>query len=181
MVMGKVEFQFNHDKATQAILWLVQRNNGSLNKLQLVKMLFLADREHLAKYGRPIVGGNYFTMKYGPVSSELLNYIDESATSDLAFKVADNFEVVGKKPAGQDWLSQSDLDVLDEVYRKYGHLDRFNLSEITHGLEAYKKNEPPEGSRRPLPYEDFFLDFDDEAKKMLELIVDEQEAWADFH
>ncbi len=179
--MTKVEFQFNHEKATQAILWLVQRNNGTIDKLQLVKMVFLADREHLAKYGRPIIGGNYYTMKYGPVSSELKDYLDAPETSDSAFRVDDDFKVVAKKSAGQDWLSQSDLDVLDEVYRKYGHLDQWKLSEITHSFKAYRNNEPPEGSRRPLAYEDFFLDFDDEAKKMLQLIADEQEAWADFH
>lgn len=179
--MGKVEFQFNREKATQAILWLVHRNNGILNKLQLMKMVFLADREHLAKYGRPIVGGSYFTMKYGPVSSELLNYLDESLTNDLAFKVEDSYEVVAIKSTGQDWLSQSDLDVLDDIYKKFGHLDQWKLSEITHDFKAYKKNEPPEGGRCPLPYEDFFLDFDDEARKMLELINEEQEAWADFH
>src|SRR3972149_5673575 len=105
--MGKVEFQFNREKATQAILWLVQRNNGALDKLQLVKMVLLADREHLARYGRPIIGGNYYTMKYGPVSSELKDYLDSPETSDSAFRVDDDFKVVGKKPAGQDWLSQS--------------------------------------------------------------------------
>jgi uncharacterized phage-associated protein len=179
--MGKIEFQFNCEKAIQAVLWLVQRNNGAMDKLQLVKMIFLADREHLAKYGRPIVGGNYFAMKYGPVSSELLDCLDAAETVGSAFKVDNGHKVIAKKAVGQDWLSQSDLDILDSIYQTYGHLDQWKLSDITHDFIAYKKNAPPENSRSPLPYEDFFLDYDEETKKMLQLIADEQEAWAEIN
>jgi uncharacterized phage-associated protein len=178
--MGNIKFTFNSDKASQAILWLIQRNNGSMDKLKLVKLLFLADREHLAKYGRPIIGGTYYTMDYGPVSSELLNYLEVAEGGTLPFRVEDQFKLVVNQPCDEEWLSQSDLDVLDGIYKGYGHIDRFLLSNITHQLKVYKKNEPAKGGRNYLSYEDFFLDLDDKAQKMLALIREEQEAWADF-
>ncbi len=178
--MSNIKFTFNSDKASQAILWLIQRNNGSMEKLKLVKLLFLADREHLAKYGRPIIGGTYYAMDYGPVSSELLSCLNEAESGTLPFRIENQFKLVANKTCDEEWLSQSDLDVLDGIYKRYGHIDRFRLSEITHELKAYKKNEPTEGGRRLLPYEDFFLDLDDKARKMLALICEEQEAWVDF-
>ncbi|MBN1796711.1 MAG: SocA family protein [Sedimentisphaerales bacterium] len=178
--MGQVTFQFDREKATQAIVWLIKRNNGSMDKLQLVKLLFLADREHLSKYGRPIVGGSYYAMDYGPVSSQLLDYLNEPINKESAFIVDKNHTIIAQNTSGQEWLSQSDLDVLDEIYKSYGHVDKWKLRDITHTFAAYKKNEPSEGGRQPLPYEDFFLDMDVDAQKMLELILHEQEAWVEF-
>lgn len=47
-----------------------------LSKGEIVKALFLADDQHLEKYGRPITFDNYVAMKNGPVgdiASDLLN------------------------------------------------------------------------------------------------------------
>jgi uncharacterized phage-associated protein len=178
--MRNIKFTFNSDKASAAILWLIQRNNGSMDKLKLVKLFFWADRAHLAEYGRPIIGGTYYAMDYGPVSSELLDYLNEAKCNTLPFRIEGQCKLIANKPCDEEWLSQSDLDVLDDIYKNYGHIDPFRLSEITHELKAYKKNEPTKGGRRCLSYEDFFLDLDDKAQKMLALIHEEQEAWADF-
>jgi len=179
--MRQVTFQFDREKAIQAISWLVHRNNGEMDKLTLVKLLFWADREHLAMYGRPIVGGSYYTMDHGPVSSQLLDYLNEPPSNKSIFTIDEKHRVITRCPSGQEWLSQSDLDVLDEIYSRYGHLDPFKLRDLTHDLELYKKNKPSKGGRNPLPYEDFFLDMDVDAQKMLELILHEQEAWAEFN
>jgi uncharacterized phage-associated protein len=177
-----IKFQFDRRKAIQAVLWLLKRNNGSMDKLKLVKLFFLADREHLPRYGRPIIGGNYYAMDYGPVSSELLNLLDKEdpEISALPFNVSVSHQVSTDGCPDERWLSKSDLDVLDDIYERYGHMDPFQISDLTHKLEAYRKNEPPKGGRKELPYEDFFLDLDEKAQEMLRIILDEQEAWADF-
>jgi uncharacterized phage-associated protein len=175
-----IKFQYDAEKAKQAVLWMLYKNNGSMDKLQLVKLFFLADREHLAKYGRPIIGGTYYTMKYGPVCSELKDAIDRFLDGSLVLDA--KHRLVANEKTTTDWLSESDLEVLDDIYKNYGHTDPFRLSDITHNLEVYKKHWPPkEGQRELIPYEDFFADLDDTAKKMLEIIHDEQDAWADFN
>ena len=175
-----IKFQYDSEKAKQAVIWLLRRNNGSMDKLTLVKLFFFADREHLAKYGRPIIGGTYYTMQKGPVCSELLTALDNSLNGSLT--LCPNHELIAKEISSTDWLAESDLEVLENIYKNYGHIDKFRLSDITHNLAVYKKHWPPkEGRRELIPYEDFFADLTDErAKSMLEIIYDEQDAWADF-
>jgi len=179
-----IKFPYDQKKATQAILWLLHKNNGFMDKLQLVKLFYYIDREHLARYGRPIIGGSYYAMQFGPVCSELLDFLDSTATvnTSLLFMLLDKqvIEKQGHQIADEDWLSESDLEVLEDIYKNYGHIDKFKLSDMTHELKAYKKNTPPENGRKLIPYEDFFEDLDNNARKILEIIYDEQEAWADF-
>jgi uncharacterized phage-associated protein len=180
-----IKFSFDPNKAIQAVLWLLYRNNQAMDKLQLIKLFFYADHKHLIEYGRPIAGGEYYVMTHGPVCSELLNILDsiqQSGVSNLPLKARGAYDIVATTPPDTQLLSESDLNVLDEIYRRYGHMDKWKLRDMTHELTSCKKNEPREGEKRhALPYEDFFEDCpDEESKKMLRVILDEQQAWADF-
>ena len=86
----KIRFKYDADKAGQAILWLLHRHGGSMDKLKLIKLFFYADRLHLLRYGRPIVGGHYFAMNFGPVSSELKDIVDSTEQNEqLPFRIAE--------------------------------------------------------------------------------------------
>lgn len=171
----KILFQYDADKAREAVLRLLHRHGGSMDKLKLIKLLFYADRAHLVRYGRPIVGGHYFAMNLGPVSSELKDNIDSTEKDDqLPFKIIGSYNLVAKEPSDENWLSESDLEVLDEIYAEYNHIDSVKLGLMSHNLKAWKNNKPLQGGRKPIPYEDFFEDNED--KTMLEVIMDNQEA-----
>ena len=169
-----ISFPYNPNKATQAILWLLHRHGGSMDKLKLIKLFFYADREHLARYGRPIVGGHYWAMDLGPVSEQLKNHVDSALPeAGLPFELRGRYEFLAKEPPNEDELSESDMEVLDMTYAQYGHIDSIRLSKMTHGLEVYKKNKPEQGGRKPISYDDFFLDLHDAG--MLEIIREDQE------
>ncbi len=181
----QIRFPFESNKAIQAVLWLLHRNNGSMDKLQLVKLLFYADHKHLIEYGRPILGGEYFVLTHGPVCSELLDMLDgiqQSGVSNLPLKARGQYDIIATESPDRQLLSESDLNALDEIYREYGHIDKWKLRDMTHEMLSCKKNELQGGEKRhALPYEDFFEDCpDDESKRMLQVILDEQEAWADL-
>ncbi len=181
----KIQFAFQPKKAIHAMLWFLYRNNQSMDKFQLVKLFFLADKKHLVEYGRPIAGGKYLVMAHGPVCSELLdmlNTIELVNAPPLPFSKRGAYDIIAAEPPDTQFLSESDLNVLDEVYHQYGHIDKWKLRNIVHELASCKKNEPVEGEKRhPLPYEDFFEDYpNSQAQRMLRIILDEQEAWADF-
>lgn len=170
-----IQFQYDVNKARQAVLWLLHKHGGAMDKLKLIKLIFFADRAHLVRYGRPIVGGQYYAMDLGPVSSELKDDVDKATlTNELPFKTQGDYNLVAKGPADEDWLSESDLETLDEVYAKYGRIDSIKLGLMTHELKVWKNNEPPQGGCKPIPYEDFFEDNED--KTILEIIMDDQEA-----
>lgn len=179
---AKIMFEFDPDKAKQAVLWMLYRNNGSMNKLKLVKLMFFADREHLAKYGRPIIGGKYYNMKLGPVSSDLLDMLNkvQANAEKSPFEFRHFYEIVSKESPDGDYLSESDKIILDQIYESYKYTNEFTLSKITHRLKAFTKNAPSKDGRKFLPYEDIFEDLDEQSRKMLEMIIDEQKAWGDF-
>ena len=174
-----ISFPYNRDKAIQAVLWLLYRHGGTLNKLKLVKLLFLADKEHLIRYGRPIVGGQYYAMPHGPASSQLLDHINEAAhKGSCPFVLEDNL-VLSQTPADKDELSESDIKILDTINQQYGKVHWWTLRNLTHLLAEYIKNwrRKQEGSKRhPIPYEDLFNHKRDKA--ILDVIHDDKEAWA---
>ncbi len=171
-----ITFRFNHTKAYQAALWFLYRHGGALDKLMVIKLIFFADRWHLAKYGRPIVGGRYCAMQWGPVCSELLDDMKKIEGGKDAPISVRGVEVTARASLNEEVLSESDIEALKATEEEYGAYNTFGLSNITHSLKAWRKNYPGHNKKtsRTLPYEDFFLDLDDDA--MLEIIREDQEA-----
>src|SRR5680860_294981 len=59
-----LRFQVSYEKATQALNFMATKDGGRISKLKAIKLIFLADRYHLRKYGRPVVGDQYFAMEH---------------------------------------------------------------------------------------------------------------------
>lgn len=170
----KISFPYDEDRAAHASRWLLKRHGGEMDRLKLVKLIFLADRMHLARYGRPIVGGRYVAMEHGPVASEFLTLIKTNQVSGVA--CLGSYKQVALADADEEMLSESDLEVLGEVNDAFGAYDTFRLRDYTHTFRAWIKNYKGGNSSFPLAYEDFFDDLPAEAKQMLDLIEDAQEA-----
>jgi uncharacterized phage-associated protein len=168
-----ISFTYDADRARNAVLWLLKRH-GRIDRLKLIKLVFLADRMHLKKYGRPIVGGRYCAMKHGPVSSELLAAVQQGALEGA--RTVDDVRVEGSADPDEDYLAQSDLEVLQQIDDDFGKLDTWLLRDHTHLFELWKNNFPGGNSSSTIPYEDFFLDADEGEKALLELIRDHSEA-----
>lgn len=176
-----VYFPYNPDKATQAILFLLKAHDGKIDKLKLVKELYLADKQHLLRYGRPIVGGEYFAMPHGPVSSPLLKHLNQATTGLYPFCLEGKTVKSDISEFETDELSQSDIEVLEFIDRRYGHLHSWGLRNLTHLLWEYSFNwsKRKEGSRRhPISYEDLFKHVKD--KSMLDIIREDQEVRSIF-
>lgn len=63
-----ITFPFNSRKASEAVCWLVNEHPG-VDLYTIVKALYFADKEHLQRYGRPVVGDRYHAMEHGMVPS----------------------------------------------------------------------------------------------------------------
>ena len=173
--MKPISFCYNPQKATQAILWLLHKHGGGMDKLKLVKLIYYADREHLALYGRPIIGGTYVAMQNGPVSSELLIHLNKAAKeAGLSFSLQ-GYQILAKGAVDEDELSESDIEVLEHINSEYGRYDTFTLRDLTHQLKAWRAcyPDPTVNTSHPLPYEKFFLDLEDD--EILDLIREHQE------
>jgi uncharacterized phage-associated protein len=65
--------RFNEKKATQAAAYLLKRRGGTMSYMKLIKLLYLADRKALVRWGRPITTDRYLSMERGPALSHVLD------------------------------------------------------------------------------------------------------------
>lgn len=190
-LMSHLSFQFAFPKLTATIAYFAMRGVPLLDQLKTVKLLYFADKEHLFKYGRPIIGDTYFCMQHGPVASFSKNVIDDTLNGDSAEGDSELLRYVDVVPPGAhryatfktkaepdlSQLSQSEVEVLDDVIQRYGPKSGWALRELTHRDECWKQlygNRPSGQNRVPLPYEEFFMGADSEAQETLALAQEEQ-------
>ena len=132
---------FNLEKSLQTVLYVANRlKRKDFHKI--FKIIYFADREHLSKYGRPITGDTYIAMKDGPVPSKIDDIFkavrgDSFFASDATeyaklFSVHDWWFIKPNKAADLDYLSQSDIEELDDSLAKYGSLSWDEVRERSH-------------------------------------------------
>lgn len=149
--------KFNEIKTTQAAAYFLIKNKGSERYLKIIKLLYLADRSAINQIGLPITGDRYVSMPRGPVTSQTLDLINYSPDPSKASYWHDyisaprNYCIMLNNNPGVGQLSQAEMDVLDEVYDKFGTMNVWALVEYTHHLPEYKD---PEGSSIPIQIED---------------------------
>jgi len=169
-----LRFQVSYEKATQALNFMATKDGGRISKLKAIKLIFLADRYHLRKYGRPVVGDQYFAMEHGPVPSVTKDLADKSRyLSDREKEYAERFietdddkrlTLSSVEDVDQDVFSDSDIEALNFVWKGYGSLEQWALKNITHAYPEWQVHQAELGAegcqRTEMEYADFFRDPD---------------------
>jgi uncharacterized phage-associated protein len=134
-----MRFWFNEKKAAQAAAYLLKSKGGSLDKLILLKTLYMADRRTLLEHGQPITGDRMVAMDHGPVLSVVLNLMNRTpgpgsvwaklieppdSEDDVRLRADANIET--------DELSRFELRVLGEELAKYGDMEPYDLADLLH-------------------------------------------------
>ncbi|WP_176722322.1 Panacea domain-containing protein [Candidatus Thiosymbion oneisti] len=149
---------FNERKAAQMAAYLLHKRGGTMSHLKLMKLLYLADREAMDRYGAPISGDLLVAMPHGPALSNTLNHMDgdvESSPGGWTDWISDqaDYELMLRNPVSVedlDELSEAELDVLDAVWEQFGSMGRWALRDYTH--THCPEWEDPRGSSNPIPY-----------------------------
>lgn len=139
-------------KITEVIVYLLQIASKPLDKYHIVKLLFLADKVHLAKYARTITQDCFVAMKYGPVGSRTKDLLDANKNipeKDIKFFnsliTRSEKDVYSLSSELTDYpfksLSISDKKVLGIVYDKFHDLSFETLKQLTHQYPEWKKHE----------------------------------------
>jgi len=121
-------------KAIEAIVYLAGRIN-SPTKMKIFKILYLADKLHMSRYGRFIIGDNYVAMQHGPVPSKtyaIVKQVENGSYSD-AFAVPTTRQITPLRPPNLRDLSESDIECFEETLREHGRKTAKQLRDITHG------------------------------------------------
>jgi uncharacterized phage-associated protein len=173
---------FNYKKAVQALNFFALAEGGNINKMKALKLVWLSDRLHLRRYSRAITGDVYFALKNGPVASTTRNLLEdweldncnhvwglEALERDYRNAFIEENEnrylfnstnIISEKV-----FSKTDLEVLHEVYEKYGELNHFELSDLSHEFPEWKPYqtalERGEMTRAEINPMDFFKNYND--------------------
>ena len=164
--------EFDYKKATQAINYLAKKEGGQIDKLKLIKLIYLADRYHLRRNGRPMVNDAYFAMRLGPVGSSVKDIAELSSkflddeeriyAGQYIARGAVNNAVVSIADVDSDVFSKSEVEALDFAYNEFGNKSESMLVDITHRYPEWSKFksvlESKETTREPMSYSDFFKD-----------------------
>jgi uncharacterized phage-associated protein len=136
-------------KLKSAFLYILNKQRY-IDQFHAFKILYFADREHLAKYGRRIIHDTFYAMENGPVPSNLYDTVKfknghlekPQFYNAVAFKpILDSFEtgsgdtyyyLSAKELPDLDELSKSDMECLDLSFSKYKDLDMGELSDVSH-------------------------------------------------
>lgn len=122
-------------------------------KLKFIKWVYLAERMSYERYGEPLVGDKLFSMEHGPVASSTLYLIEDrnkvfghgslwekvvhterngrhqyvSIENDCDYRSADDLLS----------LSDSEIEILEDVWEKYGHLNTHQLETLLHNPKLF--------------------------------------------
>jgi uncharacterized phage-associated protein len=134
-----MNFRFNLSKATEAACLFLERNGGQINTMKLVKLMYLLDRLSLDRRNTPISGGDYLSMRNGPVTSEVLDLINAGrliGESDRRWEQCvsnrTNHEVKLEKMPAREHLSDAEVSLLDEIWSEHGDKDQWQLVDWCH-------------------------------------------------
>ena len=176
-----MRFVFDELKAAQAASILLERAGGSMPYIKLIKLLYLADRGSLIETGSTITGDEHYSLKYGPVLSNVLNLIKESRPREGSvwhgYVQRENFDaVLVGKGACDDHLSEYDTDLLNGIFDSYGSWRSWAVVDHTHSLPEW--TDPGESRTRIDPAEILrYAGFDDNE---LRLAIEQAEAVYSF-
>jgi uncharacterized phage-associated protein len=185
-----IEFSFDFEKAKEAIVYLATKVPKGMSKYIACKLLFLADKYHLVRYGRPITGDLYCALPHGPVPTTILNLLSgvvgeaEANEQVSALRsvltvnhIYSNPRISARKPLKQECLSKSDIEALDETIRRHGGKSFDELKALTHEMAAYQNAWAKSGKVQsvPMAFEDFFEEDSDALVGVLEEAIENSE------
>lgn len=158
---------FNERKLTDAALYFILHSKDRvIQKLQLMKLLYLAERASLEQYHSPLIGDTLESRKHGPVLSTVLDYFHGDfpkgsrwneyikSLGDYGLGIQDKYATISEEDLAE--LSDADLELLADVWRKYGHHHKWRLANITHKKCAEWKAPPDRNGSVLITYQDVF-------------------------
>ncbi len=140
--ISSMNVQFDKVKTLNALLYVANRvQRKDFHKI--FKVIYFADRQHLADWGRPITGDTYIAMDAGPVPSRLYDilkivrgdsYLPDNEGLGQYFQVENWMYVRPLVDADLNKLSANEQEALSAAIAKYASLSYDEIKEKSHDV-----------------------------------------------
>lgn len=178
---------FKHRKVAQIAAVFADKSGGAISLLKLIKLMYLADRQSIARHGLPISFDRYVSMNHGPVLSrtyDLINGdIEGRGGAEWSEWIGDresHLVAVIKEFSRDDLdeLSDADLEIIEDVWKNFGSMSQWELRDYTH--HHCTEWEDPHDSSYPIPYNKVFEALGSDSESAISLSEDvERERYLD--
>jgi uncharacterized phage-associated protein len=149
---------FDSRKAAQIAAYFLSKQ-PSMEKLKLIKLVYLAEREFVGRYGHPMIYDELYSLPHGPICSNALNAINGEVDQDYwsqFLKLENNNRNVHLATEIDrdilDEVSDAEIQVLETVWARFGGYTAGQIRQWTH------KNCPEytevQRGRLPIAYSD---------------------------
>ena len=127
-------------KIKAVILYIMQSFPNGVDYIKLFKILYFAQRDHLARYGKVIVEDSFRALKHGPVPSYTYKGLQIAEGKPLegdfeeflkTLSVRNQIVYADAKP-DMDYISGADKRTLDASIERYKDEDPYDLSDLSH-------------------------------------------------
>ena len=137
-----MDVKFDKIKTLNALLYVASRvQRKDIHKI--FKIIYFADRQHLADWGRPITGDTYIAMEAGPVPSRMYDmlkivrgdsYLPDYENLGRYYRIDNWMYVTPLKDADINKLSKTEISALDDSISKYSLLSYDEIKEKSHDI-----------------------------------------------
>lgn len=136
---------FDQQRLIETVLYILN-NTGGLDQYHIFKVLYLAERSHLAEWGESLVPDTFRAFKHGPVPAHLYftaqgknHKSKRDATLLSGFKEAISpagddaqYILLANRQPNMDYLSEADVATLDNAIEHYANMSFAELERIVH-------------------------------------------------
>jgi len=142
--------------------FLQRAGKAGLTQMQIQKLVYIAHGWTLALTDEPLTAIEPEAWDRGPVYPELRDKISHVGSKPLRETIHENdenpFAVLGSAPRGAAIRSEFNSDettIIDRVWKRYGNLHGFRLSDLTHAQDTpWRKTYSERGRNAPIANED---------------------------
>jgi uncharacterized phage-associated protein len=170
-------FRFRSLKTTQAAAVLLALDDNSMDRMRLLKLLYIVDRELLAESGRTLTGDRAVAMKNGPVLSRIYDLIKGTELSPAdwgRYLRSAGYKIMLLEDPGQGEMTKREIAKLHDVTERYRSVPTRALSAHTHRFPEWKNNYNV-GTATPIPWRDALVATGNESKvEAIEKRLEEQ-------
>ena len=146
-------------KTIEVVGVLLRLARGRMGYLRLLKLVYIADRDHLRAWRHPIVGTRLVAMRNGPLHSEVYNLVKGEHIAEPLWSEyfrRDGYEIELLKDPGVSELSGAEVRTITETFDHYRALGEWDLVEVTHDFPEWIENypDPAEDTSHTIPFGD---------------------------
>lgn len=150
---------FSDAKAAEVAAYFAARAGQAIDKLKLIKLIYLADRLAMDELGRPILNDEHFSLKDGPICSLSLDGLNGQRESSVwkTHLTRNAHRISSVRTTADlefDEVSARELRVLDSVWDFFGRMSTSEVRQWTH--DHCPEYEEVMTGRRPIEYRRIF-------------------------